>query len=73
MTKLCERCYAPIEAEDDNVVSFAHIDDVRPDGSITWNHTYVHKSGCAEPRLPAHQRPDTGTWDPGRGIQSRRS
>lgn len=72
MITLCERCFAVVDADDEHVVSLAHIDDVRSDGAVTWNHTYVHTSGCAEPRVPAHQRPDTGTWDPGRGIRSRR-
>jgi hypothetical protein len=72
MVMLCERCFAPVEAGEQNVVSLAHIDDVLPDGSITWNRTYVHTAGCAEPRVPDHQRPDTGSWDPRRGIGFRR-
>ena len=72
MVMLCERCFAPVKDGEKNVVSLAHIDTVLPDGSITWNHTYVHTTGCVEPRVPEHQRPDTGSWDPNRGIQSRR-
>ena len=72
MVMLCERCFAPVEDGEKNVMSLAHIDTVLPDGSITWTHTYVHTAGCAEPRVPDHQRPDTSTWDASRGIQSRR-
>ncbi|OJY43764.1 hypothetical protein [Pseudonocardia sp. 73-21] len=72
MVMLCERCFSPVEDGEENVVSLAHIDTVLPDGSITWNHAYVHTAGCTEPRVPEHQRPDTGTWDSSRGIQSRR-
>jgi hypothetical protein len=71
MIKLCERCYAPI-VDDENVVSLAHIDHALPGGDIAWLHTYVHTSGCQEPRVPPHQRPDTGSWDSSRGIGSRR-
>jgi hypothetical protein len=39
------------------VVRYAHIDRAHPDGSITWNHSYVHTAGCALPR-PA---PQTGS------------
>ncbi len=72
MIMLCERCFAPVEADDEKVVRLAHINHVLPDGTFSWNYTYVHTAGCAEPRIPEHQRPDTGSWDPGRGIQSRR-
>ncbi len=72
MTLLCERCFASVEADDENVVRLAHIDHVRPDGAVAWTHSYVHTSGCVLPRVPRHQRPDPGAWDPSRGIQSRR-
>jgi hypothetical protein len=71
MVMLCERCFASVQG-DENVVRLAHIAGAHPDGSITWNYTYVHTAGCAEPRVPEHQRPDTGTWDANRGIGSRR-
>lgn len=71
MIMLCERCYAPIE-EGEAAVRFAHIDQAHPDGSITWIHTWVHTTVCAGPRPAVHERPDTGAWDPGRGIGSRR-
>lgn len=72
MIMLCERCFAPVEAGAEKVVRLAYIDHALPDGTVTCSYTYVHTSGCLEPRVPDHQRPDTGTWDPSRGIQSRR-
>jgi len=75
MIMLCERCFAPI-GDDETVVSLAHIDYVLPGGDIAWSHTYAHTdleaAGCVAPCVPPHQRPDTGSWDPKRGIQSRR-
>ncbi len=72
MIMLCERCFASVDGDDENVVRLAHIADAHADGSIAWNYTYVHTAGCAEPRVPEHQRPDTGSWDASRGIGSRR-
>jgi len=71
MIMLCERCYAQI-AESEPVLRLAHIDHARPDGSIVWNHVYVHTTPCGAPRPAAHQRPDTGAWNPARGIAGRR-
>ena len=62
MTMLCERCCVPI-ADGEPVVRYAHIDRAHPDGSITWNHSYVHTAGVrpgptrATDRLPQHRRP----------------
>ena len=72
MIMLCERCFAAVDADDDNVLRLAHIDRVLPDGDMTWNYSYTHTGTCQEPRLPGHQRPDTGSWDPSRGIRSLR-
>jgi len=58
MTMLCERCCVPI-ADGEPVVRYAHIDRAHPDGSITWNHSYVHTAGCALPQ----NAPQTGSWD----------
>ncbi len=71
MTMLCERCYAPI-AGGEPVLRLAHIDAAQPDGSISWVHSYVHTTACLAPQPAPHERPDTGTWDPSRGIASRR-
>ena len=56
MTMLCERCCVPI-ADGEPVVRYAHIDRAHPDGSITWNHSYVHTAGCALPQ----NAPQTGS------------
>ncbi len=64
---LCERCCARID-EGESSVRLAHIDRAHPDGSITWVHAHVHLTACVTPRRPAHERPDTGTWDAARGI-----
>jgi hypothetical protein len=51
-TRLCERCYSPIE-HDEQFLSLAHLDRALPDGSIEWRHAYVHTvTTCAEP-VPA--------------------
>jgi hypothetical protein len=65
MIMLCERCCAPI-GDDEAVLRLAHVDRAHPDGSITWVHSYVHTAACVAPR------PDPGSWDPARGIGSRR-
>ena len=59
MIMLCERCCAPID-DREPVVRLAHIDSAQPDGSVS------------PPRTAPHDRPDTGAWDPTRGIGSRR-
>lgn len=72
MIMLCERCYAPIE-ESEPVLRLAHIAEARNDGGISWVYAYVHTSPCTAPRPAAHQRPDTGAWDPQRSIGSYRA
>ena len=72
MIMLCERCYAPIH-EGAPVLRLAHIDRAHPDGSISWNHSYLHTAGCALPRPAPHERPDTGEWDASRSIGVHRS
>ena len=67
MIMLCERCCAQI-TESEPVVRLAHIDHARRDGTLVWRHSFVHSGGCAAPRPAEHERPDTGTWDPARGI-----
>lgn len=71
MIMICERCYSPV-GEDEPVVRLAHIDRAHADGSVTWVHSYVHTTACAEPATPAHQRPDTGSWDSSRGVGGHR-
>jgi hypothetical protein len=75
MIMICERCYAPI-GEGEAVVRLAHVAEAYADGSMVWRYSYVHPAGavaCGE-TLPANtqgpgaQRPDTGGWDPARGI-----
>jgi hypothetical protein len=68
MIMICERCFAPID-EAEPVVRYAHIDKADFDGSITWVHAFVHIKACAAPRPAPHERPNTGTWDPERGIR----
>jgi hypothetical protein len=67
MIMLCERCCAPI-GEGEPVLRLAHIDVALPDGSIRWVHSYVHTLPCPAERPAPHERPDTGSWDPARGI-----
>lgn len=70
MIMLCERCYAPI-GDGEAVVRLAHIDEALLDGSVRWLHSYVHAGAAPQclPERPArHERPDTGAWDPARGI-----
>jgi hypothetical protein len=71
MIMLCERCFAPID-QGEPVVRLAHIDAAHPNGNISWVYSYLHTAGCATPRPASHERPDTSTWDPARGIASRR-
>lgn len=71
MIMLCERCFAPIDAGEP-LVRLAHIDTAHADGTISWVHSYLHTSTCPTPRVAPHERPDTGAWDPSRGIASRR-
>lgn len=49
--RICERCYAPIEA-DEQYYRLAHIHRARPDGGIDWAHAYVHIGACAAPAGP---------------------
>ena len=59
---LCERCFGPIE-ENEPMVR-----DPRPRGPAQWVHTHRHLGPCAALRRPLHRRPNTGAWDPQRGI-----
>jgi hypothetical protein len=72
MIMLCERCCAPI-GDGEAVLRLAHADQAHPDGSITWVHSFVHTTACAAPLPAPGGRPDTGAWDPARGIGSRRA
>lgn len=71
MIVLCEKCLTPIDA-DEAFVRFAHVDGADLVGNITWIHSYVHATACVMPRLAPHERPNTGAWNPERGIRSRR-
>jgi hypothetical protein len=74
MIKICERCYAPID-DDEPVARLAHIHEAYPDGSVTWHYSYAHAAAspfCAEDPTATAERPDTGDWDPTRGIGPRR-
>jgi hypothetical protein len=71
MIMLCERCYAPIDAGEP-VVRLAHIDHARRDGSISWVHSFLHTTPCPGPQPAPHERPNTGAWNPARGIGSHR-
>ena len=55
--KICERCYGLIEPGEE-YLSLAHIRAARPDGSIAWNHAYVHTAACVAP--PAAASPQDG-------------
>lgn len=72
MIMLCERCFAVI-GDGEPVLRLAHIDHSDVEGTVTWVHTYVHTASCSPPQPAAHELPDTGAWDPARGIGSRRS
>jgi hypothetical protein len=71
MIMLCERCYAPIE-DGESIVRLAHIDQAQADGGISWLYAYVHTTACVTPRPAPHERPNTGAWDPERGIGAHR-
>lgn len=71
MVMICERCFTPVD-EDQAFVRFGHVDSADRLGNITFIYTYVHTTACVMPRLAPHERPDTGAWDPARGIRSRR-
>ena len=72
MIMLCERCFAPV-ADGEPAVRLAHIDGVLPDGTVVWVHSYLHGTPCLPPRPGPGERPDTGAWNPARGIGSRRT
>ncbi len=67
MIMICERCYTLI-GQDESLVRLAHIDQVHPDGSVVWVYAYVHVTACATPRAAVQERPDTGAWNPARGV-----
>lgn len=67
MFMICERCYGPI-GEGEPLVRLAHIDQALPDGNVSWVYAYLHQEPCTPPRPAPHQQPDTGSWDPARGI-----
>ena len=71
MIMLCERCFAPIDGGSRWCGSRTSTPRTA-DGSISWVHSYLHTDGCAAPRPAPHERPDTGAWNPARGIGSRR-
>lgn len=78
MIMLCERCFAEIGAGEP-VVRLAHIDGAGPDGSLAWRHSFLHVAPCAPagtapcaPAGTAPRRPDTGAWNPSRGVAARR-
>ncbi|MGD9987017.1 hypothetical protein [Pseudonocardia sp.] len=64
MIRICERCYGHVAAHEPHV-ALAHIDHARSDGSIVWNHSYVHTTSCTAAgtgRSPV-EVPDRGSWD----------
>ncbi len=71
MIMLCERCLAPID-DGEAFVRFGYVGSAEFSGDITSIYTYVHTTACVLPRVAPHERPDTGAWDPARGIGSRR-
>ena len=64
---LCERCFVPI-GEDEPLVRDTHPRGVDQNGRARWVHSYRHRNRCTTPRYAPHERPDTGAWDPQRGI-----
>jgi hypothetical protein len=50
--KICERCYDLITPGEE-YLSLAHVHTARPDGSIIWNHAYVHTAVCVAPPVAA--------------------
>jgi hypothetical protein len=70
MIKICERCYAPID-DNEPVIRMAHVHEAYPDGSVTWHYAYTHavaSPSCTDGLADTGRRPDTGDWDPARGI-----
>ncbi|MFC4950553.1 hypothetical protein [Pseudonocardia sp. GCM10023141] len=72
MIMICERCFAEIGAGEP-LLRLAHLHEAHPDGSITWVHTFVHTQACVAVRTADHERPDTGAWNPARGIGTHRN
>ena len=64
---LCERCFVPI-GHDEPMVRDAHPQAVDIDGTAQWVHSYRHLNRCTTLWHAPHDRPDTGAWDPRRGI-----
>jgi hypothetical protein len=73
MIMICERCFTRI-GHGEAAVRLPQIGDARPDGSVTWRYSYVHPAGAAACGATRHRdghRPDTGAWNPARGIGGR--
>jgi hypothetical protein len=64
---LCERCFVPI-GEDEPMVRDANSHGVDRNGIAHWAHTYRHLDRCTTVWHAPHERPNTGAWDPRRGI-----
>jgi hypothetical protein len=70
MIMICERCYGRI-GDGEAVVRLAHIAEALPDGSMTWWYSYTHPAAaatCGATVPPGGGGPDTGEWNPARGI-----
>jgi hypothetical protein len=68
MILICERCYAPIDLQHEEHVTYAHIDRALRDGSVLWVHSAVHAAPCGQDarRRSPGGRPDPGEWDASR-------
>jgi hypothetical protein len=68
MILICERCYAPIDAQHEEHVTYAHLDRALPDGTVLWVHSAVHTAPCGQDarRRSPGERPDAGEWDASR-------
>jgi hypothetical protein len=68
MILICERCYAPIDVEREEHVTYAHIDRALRDGTVLWVHSAVHTAPCGQdaPGRSPGERPDAGEWDASR-------
>jgi hypothetical protein len=68
MILICERCYAPIDVQHEEHVTYAHIDRALRDGSVLWVRSAVHAAPCGQDarRRSPGERPDAGEWDASR-------
>ncbi|WP_226362381.1 hypothetical protein [Pseudonocardia sp. ICBG1142] len=58
MIQLCERCFAPVDAETERVYRLSHIESADAAGEVTWREAVVHVEAC----VPAGTVVPAGRW-----------